>query len=157
MHLSVSITIGLLPWLENKIHQIMLFEFWGWKKKKNLLPKVLDNQKDHYLDLFNSAFEHSKRNALGLTSIPAVSPSWILLISAIPGYHQLLISEIAVRLTRQFACLFLEQNFSASQRRSMGSCNPPTQFPLTLMHIYLSSLYWWGQLSAPEFSKPGLP
>lgn len=47
----------------------MLCEF-----QKNIWLKILDNQNDHFLDLCNSAFEDSKRNIFGLTSILAVSP-----------------------------------------------------------------------------------
>ena len=155
---ALSITIGLLPWLENKIvHQIMLFEIWGWK---NLWPKVLGNQNDDYLDLFNSAFEDSRENTLGLTSILGASLPWKQFSIVNKCYTR--ISPIidfqgCNMLDRQFVCLFLEDSFLHSRSILWGPCNPPTQFPSTLMHIYILSVCWRGVLSSPELPKSGLP
>lgn len=106
-------------------------------RMKNLRLKVFGSQNDHYLDLFKSLFEDSKWNPLGLKDILAVSAceNSFLLISAIPGYHQLLISEVTVYMT---VCLPLpRRKCSASHRLSVGVMQPTYLVPFNT-HTHLS-------------------
>lgn len=120
---------------------------------KNLWPKVFGSQNDHYLDLFNSVFEDSKWNTLGLKSVLAVSPLWKQFSVVNKCYTRISTSTDFRGCSipdRQFVCFFLEESVLYPRGCLWGSCNPPTQFPSTLTLIYLTTPCWWGQLSAPE-------